>query len=105
MSSLPQKLLSVALRVIWERGHSEDQRAVELIAERLPGFSNEQYAAASRLAAALNRTAYDLAAAWFASRGNRGLYPTVDELEERCPGFSGTDYAEAISNNITWARR
>ena len=70
----------------------------------VPGFSAEQYAAASRLSAALDRTAYDLAAAWFASRG-KGPYPTVDELEERCPGFSGTDYAEAISNNILWRRK
>jgi hypothetical protein len=104
MSSLSQKLLSAGLHVKWESGHSEDRRAVELLAERVPGFSDEQYVAASRLAAVLDRTAYELAAAWFASRG-KGPYPTVDELEERCPGFSGTDYAEAISNNILWARK
>jgi len=104
MPSLPQKLLSAGLHVLWESGHSEDQRAVELLAERVPGFSDEQYAAASRLAAALDRTAYDLAAAWFASRG-KGAYPTVDQLEQRYPGFSGTDYAEAITNNILWARK
>ena len=105
MEPLPHNLLSAALHVIWEHGHSEDERAVELIAKRVPGFSAEQCAAASRLAAVLNRTAYDLAAAWFASRGKKGLYPTVDALEERCPGFSGTDYAEAISNNVLWARK
>ena len=104
MSSLSQELLSAALRVKWESGHSEDQRAVELLTECIPGFSAAQYAEASQRAAALDRTAYDLAAAWFASRG-KGPYPTVDELEERCPGFSGTDYAEAISNNILWARK
>src|SRR5262245_36128364 len=104
MSSLPQKLLSAGLHVLWESGHSDDQRAVELLAERAPGFSDEQYGVASRLAAALDRTAYDLAAAWFASRG-KGPYPTVDELEERCPGFSGTDYAEAINHNTLWARK
>jgi hypothetical protein len=74
------------------------------LAERAPGFSNEEYAAASRLAAAMSRTAYDLAAAWFASRG-KAQYPTVSELEHRCPGFSGTDYAEAITNNVLWARK
>jgi hypothetical protein len=105
MERLPQELLSAALHVIWDHGHCEDQRAVELIAQRVPGFSTEQYAAASRLAAMLDRTAYELAVAWFASRGKRGLYPTVDGLEERCPGFSGTDYAETISNNILWARK
>src|SRR5262249_54065461 len=104
MPSLPQNLLTAGLYVLWESRHSEDRRAVELLAERLPGFSDEQYAAASRLAAALDRTAYGLAAAWFAGRG-KGRYPTVDELEERCPGFSGTAYAEAISNNILWARK
>jgi hypothetical protein len=104
MPSLPQKLLSAGLHVLWESGHSGDQRAIELLAERVPGFSDEQYAAASRLAAALDRMAYDLAAAWFASAG-KGPYPTVDELGEGCPGFSGTDYAEAIRNNLLWARK
>lgn len=105
MERLPKELLSAALHVLWEHGHAEDQRAVELITQRVPGFSAEQYDAASRRAAVLDRTAYDLAAAWFASRGNIGLYPTVDGLEERCPGFSGTDYAEVIGNNILWARK
>ncbi len=104
MEPLPKELLSAALHVLWEHGHSEDQRAVELIAQRIPGFSAEQCSAASRLATAMDRTAYDLAAAWFASRF-KGPSPTMDELEERCPGFSGTDYAEAISNNLTWASK
>jgi hypothetical protein len=55
MEPLPQELLSAALHVKWEHGHSEDQRAVELIAQRISGFSIEQYAEASRLAAALAR--------------------------------------------------
>jgi hypothetical protein len=93
MSALPQKLLSAALRVKWETGHSQDQRAVKLLAERVPGFTAEQYAEASRRAAA-----------WFATRG-QGPYPTVGALEARCPGFSGTDYAEAVGNNVTWARK
>jgi hypothetical protein len=104
MSPLPQNLLCAGLHVLWESGHSQDQRAVQLLSERVPGFSNEQYTDASRLAAALDQTAYDLAAAWFASHG-KGPYPTVNELEERCPGFSGSEYAQAISNNILWARK
>lgn len=104
MEPLARELLSAALRVMWEHGHSEDQRAVELIAQRVPGFSAEQCEAASRRAAELNRTAYELAAAWFASMGKSELYPTVEELEERCPGFCGGDYVEAISKNILWAR-
>ena len=104
MSALPQKLLSAALRVKWETGHSQDQWAVQLLAERVPGFTAEQYAEASRRAAALDSAAYDLAAAWFATRG-QGPYPAVGALEARCPGFSGTDYAEAVGNNVTWARK
>jgi hypothetical protein len=104
MELLPKELLSAALQVLWEHGHSEDQRSVELIAQRIPGVSAEQCAAASRLSAAMDRTAFDLAAAWFASRW-KGPSPTVDELEDRCPGFSGTDYAEAINNNLIWASK
>ena len=37
--------------------------------------------------------------------GAKGAYPTVDQLEQRYPGLSGTDFAEAISNNILWARK
>ena len=104
MSALSQKLFGAALRLKWEAGHSQDQRAVELLAERVPGFTAEQYAEASRRAAKLDSAAYELAAAWFASRG-QGPYPTADALEARCPGFSRTDYAEAVSNNVTWARK
>jgi hypothetical protein len=104
MSSLPQRLLSEALRVKWESGHSEDERAVELLAERIPGFSPEQYAEASRRAAALDRTAYDLAAAWFASRGKEP-FPRGEELEVRHPGFAAADYTEAVQNNVLWARK
>jgi len=104
MSALPQKLLGAALRVKWETGHSQDRRAAELLAERVPGFTAGQYAEASRRAAELDSAAYSLAAAWFASWG-QGPYPTVDALEARCPGFSGTDYAEAVGNNVTWARK
>jgi hypothetical protein len=104
MSALPQKLLSAALRVKWETGHSDDPRAVDLLAERVPGFTSEQYAEAGRRVAELDAAAYALAAAWFAGRG-QGPYPTADALEARCPGFSGTDYAEAVGNNVTWARK
>jgi hypothetical protein len=97
-------LLSAALRVKWETGHSEDQRAVELLAEWVPGLTAGQYAEASRRSAELDAAVYGLAAAWFATRG-QGPYPTVEALEARCPGFSGTDYAEAVGNNVTRARK
>ena len=104
MSVLTDKLLGAALRVMWETGHSQDQRAVELLAERVPGFTAEQYAEASRRSAELNSAAYNLAAAWFASRG-QGPYPSVEALEAQCPGFSSADYSDAVSKNVTWARK
>jgi hypothetical protein len=104
MEPLSQNLLSAALHVKWQHGHSEDQRAVELIAQRQPGFTVEQYAEATRLAAALDAAAYESAAAWFASQG-KGPRPTAAELESRFPGFSSDDYAEAASNNTLWARK
>ena len=104
MEPLPQNLLSAALHVKWEHGHSEDQRAVELIAQRQPGFTVKQYAQATRLAAALDAAAYELAAAWFASHG-KGSRPAVAEVESRFLGFSRDDYVEAVENNILWARK
>ena len=104
MELLPEKLLSAALHVKWEHGYSADQRAVELIAQRVPGFSAEQYLEASKLAAAMDAAAYELAAAWFARQG-KGPGPTVDALQAGYPGFSWTDYAEAVDNNILWARK
>ena len=102
--TLPQNLLSAALHVKWEHGHSEDQRGVELIAQRQPGFTLDQYAQATRLAAALDGAAYELAAAWFASQG-KGPRPTVALLAARFPGFSPDDYAQAVENNILWSRK
>ncbi len=104
MPEVPRQLLSAALRVKWESGSSGDRRAVELIAQRVPGYTPEEYAEASRQAAAMDGVAYELAAAWFVSAG-KGPPPTVGELEARCPGFSEADYAEAIRNNTLWARR
>jgi hypothetical protein len=80
MQLLSEKLLSAALHVLWEQGHSADRRAVELIAQRVRGFSAEQYGEASELAAAMDAAAYDLAAAWFASKG-KGEGPTVEVLQ------------------------
>src|SRR5947208_3465376 len=104
MEPLPQELLSAALHVKWEHGHAEDRRAVELIAQRVPGFSAEQYAEASRLAAAMDREAGELAVAWFARRGE-GAGPSMAGLKDRYPGFSWDDYGEAVNNNILWARK
>jgi hypothetical protein len=104
MELLPQELLSAALHVKWEHGHSEDERAVELIAQRVSGFSAEQYAEASRLAAALDREAAELAVAWFA-QGRQGPGLSMAGLRESHPGFSWDDYGEAVNNHVLWARK
>ena len=104
MDPLPQKLLSAALRVKWDHGHAGDARAAELIADKAPGFSPEQYAEASRLAGEMDGTAFGLADAWFASQG-KGPWPSAAELEARHPGFAWDDYLEAVNKNILWARK
>jgi hypothetical protein len=104
MHQLPQNLLSAALHVKWEHGHSEDQRATDLIAQRVPGFTTEQYGEASRLAAALDQEAGELAADWFANVGE-GTELSMAELHVRHPGFSWDDYGEAVNNHILWARK
>jgi len=104
VSSLPAVLLSAALRVKWERGRVGTAYAAKLLAERVPGFTSAQYAEAGRLAAVLNGAAYELAAAWFASKGQAPM-PTPEDLKCLCPGFSPMDYEEAIQKNILWARK
>jgi len=104
MELLPEELLSAALHVKWEHGRSADQRAIELIAQRVAGFSAKQYGEATKLAAAMDAAAYELAAAWFARQG-KGQGPTVEVLQASYPGFFWTDYAEAVDNNILWARK
>jgi hypothetical protein len=101
---LPTGLLGAALRVKWEHGHAGDEQAVQLLAERSPGFDVGEYAEATRLAAVLDGAAYELAAEWFASLGQAPM-PTPEELECLCPGFAAADYAEAIQKNILWARK
>src|SRR5688500_13739795 len=104
MEPLSEELLSAALHVRWEHGHSEDSRAVELIAERVPGFSPEQYTEASRLAAAMDREAGEVANDWL-DRGGNGPGPTMSGLRDRYPGFSWEDYGATVNNNILWARK
>jgi hypothetical protein len=104
MSALPPRLLGAALRVKWEIGRAGDEKFIQLLATRVPGFSPDQYAQAGRLAAVLDGAAYELAADWFAHRGQTP-YPTTEELECLCPGFAPDDYAQAIENNILWARK
>jgi hypothetical protein len=99
-----QKLLSAALAVLWERGQAENEQAVRLLAERVPGFSDEQYLQASTSAREMSHVAYELAAAWFASRG-KAPQPRADDVADRCPGFHVDDYIEAIQNNLLWARK
>jgi hypothetical protein len=103
MSLLPQALLSAALRVKWEHGHAEDARACALIALRVLGFAAEEYAEASRRAAALDREAWRLAEAWHGREG--AAWPSARRLERLCPGFAPGDYAEAIRKNVLWARK
>ena len=52
----------------------------------------------------MDAAAYELAAAWFASQG-KGQGLTVEVLQAHYPGFSWADYAEAVDNNILWARK
>lgn len=101
---LPAPLLSAALRILWAHGHAGDAQAVRLLAERLPGFTADQYAEAGRYAAVLNGAACELAGAWFADRG-RTEAPTPGELECLCPGFAAQDYAAAVENALLWARK
>jgi hypothetical protein len=105
MSSLPQNLLSAALRVLWDGHASSEQQAMRLLSERAPGFDTEQYVEARRCARMLDREAYDLAAAWFASRGRPEKWPSVHDLRRAFPGSDESDYDEAIEKNILWARK
>src|SRR5438105_3535542 len=104
LDQLPQLLLSAALRVLWAHGRAGDAEGVRLLAERVPGFTADQYTEAGRCAAVLNGAAYELAAAWFADRG-RTSAPTPDELECLCPGFAAQDYRDAAENALLWARK
>ena len=99
MSATLQQLFT-ALRIEWPAL----DRAVEFLAERAPGFTAEQYAEAHRCAVELDGLPWQLADAWFDSRG-QGPYPTVEELRAKCPGFADSDYEEAIEKNILWARK
>jgi hypothetical protein len=100
----PQALLGAALRLRWERGALGEGEAARLLAEYAPGLPRRAYAAAWGRVAILDGVAYDLAANWFAGKG-RAAMPTAAELECLCPGFAPADYAEAVRNNILWARR
>jgi hypothetical protein len=101
---LSAELLGAALHVKWEQGDAGGERASQFLAERAPGFTVEEYAEAVRLAAVLDGAAYELAAAWFAGRGEAPM-PSPEELECLCPGFTRADYAAAIQKNILWARK
>jgi hypothetical protein len=98
MSVNSKELLSAAIRAKWESGHFGVQRAAELLAERVPGFTAEQYAEASQLAAALDKAAYDLVAAWLAT-GEKRYDPMEEKLKTRCPEFSDSDYSAVIRYN------
>jgi hypothetical protein len=103
MSQLVQALLSAALRVKWEQGYLGDRHGLRLLAERMPGFSAEDYAAAYSRAEVLNATAWRMADEWHASRAKAVV--TTETLAAACPGFADADYVEAISKNLTWARK
>jgi hypothetical protein len=103
MSQLPQALLSAALRVNWEQGYLGERPALRLLTERVPGCRDEEYAEAYRQARALDATAWRMADEWHASRGKAIV--SKDKLAAACPGFAVGDYAEALSKNLTWARK
>jgi hypothetical protein len=88
----------------WERGALAEDEAARLLAEYAPGLPRRAYAAAWERVAILDGVAYDLAANWFADKGQVAL-PTAAERECLCPGFNAADYTEAVRNNILWARR
>ena len=81
-----------ALKVLWETGHSDDQRGVDLIAKRMPGFRTEECGEASKRAAAMDREAGELADAWVGN--GQGPGPTVSGLEASHPGFSWVEIRE-----------
>ena len=101
---LPAELLSRALRLKWVLGSAEKELAVRSLAGQFPGFRDSQYSEAWQLVMVLDGAAYELAAAWFESKG-REPGPTADDLKCLCPGFRDEDYADAIGNNILWARK
>ena len=103
MSPLPHPLLSAALCVRWEQGYLGERQALPLLAERVPGFRDEEYAEAYRRAEDLDATAWRMADAWHASRGETIV--TKEALAAACPGFADGDYVEALRNNMTWARK
>jgi hypothetical protein len=103
MSHLPQRLLSLALRVKWEVGYRGEKQALRALAERMPGLDTELYAEAFARASAMNDEAWRLADAWHDSKGS--AYFSRDDLAPGHPGFALEDYEEAISNNLLWARK
>jgi hypothetical protein len=103
MSHLPQALLSLALRVMWEVGYTGEVQALRVLAERMPGLDTELYAEAYARASAMNDAAWKLADAWHASKGS--AYFSKDDLAPSHPGFALEDYEEAISKNLYWASK
>ena len=104
MSEASPALQSRALHLRWESPVREEAAAVARLQELSPAFTPDECVAAWRAAAILDGAAFELAEAWFASRG-AGPYPTAEELELLCPGFPPDDYATAIHNNVLWARK
>jgi hypothetical protein len=103
MPDVDADLLSGGLQLIWERGHEGDRQLARLLSERKPRYTKEAYASALKRARALNDAAWKLADAWHESRGKAII--SQEQLEARCPGFTTADYADAIRNNLTWARK
>jgi hypothetical protein len=103
MSNPPRDLLSSALRVKWEVGHTGEKQSLRALAERRPGLDAESYAQAYARATALDEAAWRLADAWHASKGSAPI--SVDDLSTAHPGFSTEDYEQAISNNLLWASK
>ncbi len=104
MNDIPPSLRSRALHLRWESPVREEAQAAEALRKLAGEFTIKQCTEAWRAAAVLDGAAFELAEAWFASRG-ASPSPTEGELELLCPGFLPDDYTMAIHNNILWARK
>jgi len=104
MTQLPQELLSAALHLKWDGALLNESHARELLAERAPGYTPDQYAEAIEQARQFDNAVCTRANAWFTSQG-KAAWPDREELERTYPGFAHDDYFEAINNNILWARK
>jgi hypothetical protein len=103
MTQLAQDLLSSALRLRWEKGYLGDEKGIRVLAEKVPGFTLEQYAEAYARAKELDETAWRLAEEFHAKR--RTSVDEAGELHKLFPGFAAQDYWDAWNQNLIWVAK